>query len=197
MCKPALWYRTQLNAGLMKLRSRTELSKLSSHCWFRFTGICMHKSQCLQSFRCWVLGVRPPGLVLQSWEESRGINDCSALLIPGVWKGCRHLLLHRTWLHTCAFIYIISLNPHHSDGQGAFLPLYKWKGWGSKEFLWFVQEKIKWQLANDWELKAKAWTLLSSMVILNQGSGPGSEAWMGSEGSGRSRSEGGKKWQAL
>lgn len=61
-----------------------------------------------------------------------------------------------------------------------------------RSFCDLSKKKIKWQLAHDWELKAKAWTLLSTMVTLDQGSGPGSEAWMGSEGSGRSRSEGGK-----
>ena len=71
------------------------------------------------------------------------------------------------------FIYIISFNPRHPDGQVAFLPLYNEKAEALRSFCDLSWKKKKeWQRANDWELKAKTLT----MVTLDGESGPGSEA---------------------
>lgn len=69
------------------------------------------------------------------------------------------------------FIYIISFNPRHPDGQVAFLPLYNEKAEALRSFC-DLSWKKEWQRANDWELKAKTLT----MVTLDRESGPGGEA---------------------
>lgn len=135
----------------------------------------------LQPGRCWGWSWISTTESCRRMEwESLG-EEMMALLSPGIWKGCRHLTLHRTLQPpNSTFTHIISV------------PFYRWEGWSLRVFLDLSRKKKK-ITGNKW-LRSQSQSSDPSLCHTHPWPGVQSQQWS-QEGLRKFRKEQIRRWQ--